>query len=141
MAMKFSAQAGFTLIELMIALVVVSILVAIALPTYRDKVLKAHRTEAKTELLDLAGREERFFNTNNVYSATPADLGYTAFGLTTSGYYTVAVQINSTTMPVPNYIITATAAGTQTNDTNCTFFQLTSQGAQTSTPNATACWQ
>ncbi|HET9108841.1 MAG TPA: prepilin-type N-terminal cleavage/methylation domain-containing protein, partial [Steroidobacteraceae bacterium] len=44
---------GFTLIELMIAVVVVAILMAIAVPSYESYVEKSRRTDAKTALLDL----------------------------------------------------------------------------------------
>jgi type IV pilus assembly protein PilE len=150
MVRKHSPQSGFTLIELMIALVIVGVLVAIAVPTYRDKVLKAHRTEAKTALLDLAGREERFFNTNNTYSSTPSDLGYGATAATFpmtigSGYYQVSVAftpyVAGPPAVLPTYTITATAIGNQTKDTSCTTFTLTSTGVQTSAPNATDCWK
>jgi len=48
--------AGFTLVELMIVVVIASILLAIAVPSYMTQVRESRRTEAKTALLDLAGR-------------------------------------------------------------------------------------
>src|SRR5882724_411021 len=84
---------GFTLVELMVVIVIASILMAIAIPSYKNSIRKSRRTDAKTALLDLAGREERFFSTNGRYSQTPAELGYpgtswgTVFG---GGYYTMA---------------------------------------------------
>ena len=68
---------GFTLIELVIAMVIVSILAALAIPSYSAYVRKSRRTDAKNALLDMASLEERFFTTNNTYSSTPSDLGYT----------------------------------------------------------------
>jgi type IV pilus assembly protein PilE len=65
-------SAGFTLIELMVAVVVLTIIVAIAVPSYSNQVRKSHRTEAKTALLDLASREERFLSTNGAYTSMPA---------------------------------------------------------------------
>lgn len=137
---------GFTLIELMIVVVIASILIAIAVPSYIEKVRKSRRTEAKTALLDLAGREERFYNTNNTYSNTPSDLGYgataAAFPMTVgSGYYQVSVAFTAPAANVPgSYTITAVPITTdQLKDTQCLFFTLTNTGAQTAT-NA-SCWQ
>ena len=59
-------MAGFTLIELMIVVVVLTLLAAIAIPTYSNQIRKSRRSEAKSALLDLAGREERFMATNGV---------------------------------------------------------------------------
>jgi type IV pilus assembly protein PilE len=143
----FKRSSGFTLIELMIALVIASTLIAIAIPSYIYEVRKSRRTEAKTALVDLAGREERFYNTNNTYSSTPSDLGYGAVAATFpmtvgSGYYQVNVTFTAAVGAVPaTYTITAVPLGNQLKDTSCTFFQLTNTGVQTSTPNTTACWQ
>lgn len=136
-----SRDKGFSLIELMVTVLIISVLAAIAIPSYLDKVLKSHRTEAKTTLVDLAGREERYFNTNNQYSAAPADLGYTGAWPQTvgSGYYTVNVVVNNAVTPA-TYTITATSTGNQTKDTPCATFTLTSTGQQTSSPNTSACW-
>lgn len=47
-------DAGFTLIELMIAVVIAAILAAIAYPSYRAQVLATQRSTAQTALLELA---------------------------------------------------------------------------------------
>jgi len=142
--------AGFTLVELMIVVVIAGTLLAIAIPSYIDKVRTSRRVEAKTALLDLAGREERFYNTNNTYSLTPSDLGYGAVAASFpmavgSSYYNVNVtniSAGSAGPPVvaPTYTITATAINDQLKDTQCQTFTLTNTGLQTSAPNATQCW-
>jgi prepilin-type N-terminal cleavage/methylation domain-containing protein len=58
-----SSMTGFTLIELMVTLVVATILLAIAIPSYLNQIRESRRTEAKTALLDLAGREETLYST------------------------------------------------------------------------------
>ena len=147
------ASGGFSLIELLITIGILSILAAIAIPSYQRYVLKSHRTEAKTALLDLASMEERFFSTSNLYSTAPADLGYTAAAFpinTFSSYYTIT-QSAFTPAVAPSaaapagtpatYAFTATAIGIQVNDTNCLTFTLGSNGAQTATPNPNNdCW-
>ena len=142
-------HAGFSLIELMTTVVIVAILASIAVPTYTSQIRKSRRTEARNAVLDLAGREERFYSTNNAYSSKPSDLGYstvttdtwTTVGTIGSGYYTIvaAVANNAST-----YIITATTAGIQTSDAQCATFVVDQTGAQSATgsgTNATKdCW-
>jgi len=67
---------GFTLVELIVAMVILSILAAIAIPSYSQYVLKSHRTEAKAALMDAASLEERYFSTSNLYTNNPMQLGY-----------------------------------------------------------------
>ena len=155
--------AGFTLIELMIVVVIATILLSIAIPSYMSQVRESRRTEAKTALLDLAGREESFFSTNgSAYSNTAAQLGYTAFPATTpNGYYTVivaCVAINGAALGCdgqpnaptgPAYYLTATPVpGTsQAGDTQCGSFAVDSLGNQfsgtalgTGTYTSAQCW-
>jgi type IV pilus assembly protein PilE len=137
-------SSGFTLIEMAVTMVIVAIIAAIAIPSYSNYALQAHRTDAKTALLDLASLEERYFSVNNTYTNSPSALGYTAFPQTVgSGYY----QVNQPTVTVPTttavatYILTATAIGNQTKDTLCTSFQVTSVGVQTSSDTTNnSCW-
>jgi type IV pilus assembly protein PilE len=149
-------QRGFTLIELMIAVVIASILAAIAIPSYSSYIMKSRRTEAKSALLNMASLEERFFSTNNTYSSTPSDLGYAATATVPfsvgSGYYNITVwtvtppvaPANSTSAGTPaTYIITAApvAGSTQANDAGCLSFTISSGGVQTSTGSSATCWQ
>ena len=153
---------GFTLVELMIVVVIGSILLGIAVPSYMSSIRKTRRSEAKTALLELAGREERYLSTNPAgYSdyTTPANLGYSAFGTgnpigTGQYYYISAVCVTAagaasacppSTLAGPSFLITATPmAGTsQASDTQCTSFSVDSGGGQFATgslPQST-CWQ
>lgn len=54
---------GFSLVELMIAVAIVAILASIAYPSYMNSVRKSNRTEAKTELFDIAQRLQKCFTT------------------------------------------------------------------------------
>ena len=133
------ASRGYTLMELMITVAIVSILATIATASYTSQVQKSRRTDARSALLDLAGREEKLFSTMNAYSQTASDLGYAAFPATVgSGYY----QVNVVTPDPSSYTITATPLGTQVNDTTCASLSVNQLGAQSSTGTGTAatCW-
>jgi type IV pilus assembly protein PilE len=83
--------AGFTLIELMIAMVVAAILLSIAIPIYLHQIREARRTDARTALLDLAEREQRYYATNDAYTNVASNLGYAGWGsgnpVGNGGYY------------------------------------------------------
>jgi type IV pilus assembly protein PilE len=139
-------SAGFTLIELMVVVVIASILLAVAVPAYLTYIRQARRTEAKTAILDLAGREERYFSTNGAaYTQTPAQIGLTGAGFPINvgnSYYQVTVcspaaggaaPCNDTTPPVaPSFQIVAVpvAANGQTRDAPCQIFGVDSTGKQ-----------
>jgi len=146
---------GFTLIELVVAMLIAAILAAVAIPAYSNYVRKSHRTDAKNALLDMASLEERFFSTNNTYSQSFADLGYGSAASAInvgSNYYSVAqpsvtaaTPPTATTVGLPaTYSITATAINDQLKDTSCRTFTVTSGGVQSATDSsgnpATTCW-
>ncbi len=60
-------EQGFSLIELMIAVVIVSILAAVAIPNYRDYLLRSRIPEAAATLGDVRVRMEQFFQDNRSY--------------------------------------------------------------------------
>jgi type IV pilus assembly protein PilE len=122
---KRSNMKGFTLIELMIVVVIVGILAAVAMPSYRNYIVRAARVEAQTELLELASLQEKIFlNSNNyafsvttAYNATSAGgLGRTS-GQTKDGRYSLALDI---TAPAQTFVLTATpvTGGSQEGDGN-----------------------
>lgn len=59
---------GFTLIEVLIAVVIVGILASIAIPSYQDSVRKSRRADAQAGLLGLAQAMERHFTSNATYT-------------------------------------------------------------------------
>jgi len=142
---------GFSLLELMVTVAVISILATIAVTSYSSQVQKSRRTEAKSALLDLAGREERLFSTTNAYSNVEAFLGYAAAGTTVmtnmpfgNGNYTLTATVPDPGQPAgtPSYLLSATPVGTQANDTSCGSFSLNQLGQQTvsGTGTAASCW-
>lgn len=134
---------GFTLIELLIAVIVVAILTAIALPSYRNYVMQSRRSSAKTALLDLASREERFFSTNAAYTGSLTQLGYSGvvsnavpIPSASQNYYSLQVAVGSSSTA---YSATATPQSSQANDA-CGTYQLTDTGTQTVTGTNSNCW-
>ena len=147
--------AGFTLIELMIAVVILTLLVAIALPSYQREIHESRRTDAKTALLDLASREQRFFSLQNSFTTNFANLGYAAAGTNPasvsvgSGYYSVSVAVPSPNAPAnPNsFLLTATpvAGKSQASDSQCQTFTVDNTGLQQSedgsgSSTTSTCW-
>lgn len=140
---RLSRVTGFSLIELLIVVLILSILAAIALPSYRQYVLRGHRAEATKVLQDLAGREENYFYVNNGYTSTLSALGTTTTNLQqTAPDYDITISVDST---AANYSLLATATGTQAQDTACASLALTNTGLYTSNGSTTVdsnnCWQ
>lgn len=61
---------GFSLIELMIALAIAAIIAAVAVPGYRDHMLRARIPEATSTLSELAMRLEQHYQDHRVYGDT-----------------------------------------------------------------------
>ena len=60
-------QAGFTLIELMITMVVLAIIAAIAIPSYIDYILRGKIPEATSNLQAMKTKMEQFYQDNRTY--------------------------------------------------------------------------
>lgn len=61
---------GFTLIELMIVMAIISVLAAIAVPQYNDYVRRSAVQEAFSNLSDFRVKLEQFYQDNRAYGTT-----------------------------------------------------------------------
>ena len=129
---------GFTLIELMTVIAVVAILTTLAIPSYREYVLRTNRMEAINILLEVASCQERIYVRFNQYDANRCGASAT----TANGLYTVSMATSNANQ---NYTLTATALGGQVND-SCVNLTLTDQGirgtsASNDAANIAKCWK
>jgi type IV pilus assembly protein PilE len=116
MAGEFSMgqrQAGFTLIELMMVVVIVAVLATIALPAYQGYVIKANRGATQAYLLEIAQKQQLYFNDVREYAADPNDLDV-AQPERVADNYTIGVAVAGDPNTPYSYTITATPkAGTK----------------------------
>lgn len=124
---------GFTLMEVMIAVVIVGILASIAYPAYQNHMYRTRRADGQAALMNLATYMEHYYTENNTYTgATLAGLGLTAGSQ--QGYYTTSISAITAT----SYTLTATPVSPQTGDTTCPSLTLTNTNVKG--PSLT-CWQ
>ena len=125
--MKQNYSSGFSLIELMVAVAIVGILAAIAMPSYNNYVIRGSRAAAQTELLQLAAVQEKIYLNSNAYTASVPNpyngTAETEWGLGKTGGQTSDGKYNlSVSAPGQTYTLTATpvAGRTQAGNGNIT---------------------
>lgn len=128
-------QIGFTLIELMIVVAIVSILAAVALPSYNNYIKRGRASAAEQVLLDIANRQEQYLLDARSYTTDPTVLrisppdGWTCIAANCSNsFYTVTISVPVSTPP--SFTATATAIGAQAGFGN---LSINSTGAKTGT--------
>ncbi|MDD2892704.1 MAG: type IV pilin protein [Halothiobacillaceae bacterium] len=145
---------GFTLIETMVVVAIISLLAAIAYPSYQEFVIKSNRAAAQACLLEQGQFMERFYTANLRYDQTTAGVavvlpasvagGPTGCGLDLAARYTFALA------PAPTaraYTITATPINPPQKDTRCGVLGITNTGIKTVLGGSTTaadvryCWK
>jgi len=134
--------AGFTLIELMIVVAVISILAAIALPSYQDSVRKSRRADAKAALVQLAQFMERNFSLSQRYdldsAGTAIALPFTESPVD-SGSKFYDLSLSAASLTATTYTLTATPKNGQTVDV-CGSLTIDNAGSKGTSSSRTDCW-
>lgn len=152
---------GFTLIELVVAMLIISVLAAIAIPSYTGYLNRSKRAAAKAVLTDTANQLERNYTTFGCYNKTSSAVCQTQAGGSDFALGSVVAPADgraSYAVTVAfagngqQFSLRATPCGTAGTcpagseafvDAECGVLQLTQAGARTSTGSAPvgACWQ
>ena len=147
--MERHPQRGFTVAEILTALVVVAVLTAIAIPMWRAHVLRVHRAEARDALIALQSAQDNFFGRNARYATAaqltakpPGGLGLKA--TSENGLFAVSLTTSADGL---GYLATAraTTQNGQDSDTRCTEFSIDQVGQMrardsTGADRSADCW-
>ena len=129
---------GFTLVELLIALVIAAVISTIAAASYRSFSLESRRSTAITALTDAASRQEQFFLNNKSYTTSLGTDGLNMAATVDGGYYTLRVVPPPVggACPISRcWVMEAAPQGNQTEDT-CGILSYSSEGERT----PAGCW-
>lgn len=132
-------QKGFTLIELMVAVAILAIIMAIAIPSYQEYVVRSNRAEAKTILMQTAQALERCYTRYNAYNDSDCQVSFPVDS--ENGWYQMAT--GDQTLNAANFQLTAVPQKSQaTRDTECANFTLSQNGTRgvTGSGSVEDCW-
>ena len=137
-------QAGFSLIELLVVLVIMGVLSALALPGYTRYVQRGNRTEVMAALLEAQHFMERYYSANGQY-LSPANavpmLPQRLQRIPLQG--TVRYQLSVREATVNSYLLQAVPEGSMADDVcgSLTINQTGLRGVLNSTNSVSECWR
>ncbi|MGI9342331.1 MAG: type IV pilin protein [Gammaproteobacteria bacterium] len=137
---------GFSLIELMVVVLLMSIIMGIGIPSYRQYTQRAARADATAALLRLAAAQERWYLQNGTYATNaqlqappPGGLGFTGAKTERQFYDLQITAANALAFTVQ---ATPAAGQPQITDADCQAFTMDERGTRTSAPQGiNVCWR
>lgn len=113
-------EKGFTLIELMIVVAIVAIISSIAIPQYKQYVIRGKRSAVQAFMMDVANREKQYLLDARVYTIDTMTTAGSLANLTMTAppevyrNYGITITVTAT----PSFLISAApvAGSTQASD-------------------------
>ena len=145
-------QTGLTLVELLAAIAILSILVGLAVPAYDRYTRKTTRSAAKTTLEQVRTLMESYYLNNKAYTGDLTNLGFTnnPAEIEKSGeevvpgsqtaMYQIQVNVPGVFCADCAYELGAIPLNGQANDTDCMTLFINSRNQKGSSTGATNCW-
>jgi len=142
-------QKGFTLLELLIVIAIIGVLATVALPSFKNQIIKAKRSEAMEATLECAAIQERRFTMRASYDDKACD----SLEGTLEEYEFTVEALNSSDGACSNkscikYTITTSpkTGSQQESDKECIEFTINELGRKTAkdsggTANTENCWR
>lgn len=122
---------GFTLIEVMITVAIVAILAAVALPSYRDYILRGQLVDGTNGLAALRADMERFYQDNRSYLKTGSFVPPCS-KTNVAGYFMLSCSASDST----SYTLQAVGSGPTSGFT----FTVNQLGVQATTITGVSGW-
>ena len=132
---------GFSLIELLIAVAIIGILAAIAVPMYSDYVTRSRRADGQATLMQVAQELERCYTQFSKYNDNSCSEVNSGVVSETSDQGFYGISASSGNLTESTFTLTATPQNEQADDTDCTALTLTHLGEQSATgDDPGSCW-
>jgi type IV pilus assembly protein PilE len=129
---------GFTLIEMVIAVSIVTIIAALAYPSYTTYVQRTRRVDGKMALMDTAQRLERCRTRFGRYNSDDCDV---ELPMESSEKHYKISAVGA--IGPSSFTLAAEPQGAQAYDTQCGILRLTSagqQGSEDTNADTKGCW-
>lgn len=145
------AAGGFSLLDVLAALAIVALLACIALPTYRDQVMRVHRAAARAALMSLAAEQEKFYVECHAYATNLDGSAASTCGTSTLGFPadagdgTYSLRITGADSASWTAVAEVVPGSRQDADRRCHALRIDGIGARTATTaggdaNDAECW-